>query len=883
MEIEAKFAIPNRQVYRSLLRLRTIAGFDLVPVRIIHVTDHYLDTADGRLLNAGYACRLRTEGEKVIATLKGLGEAADAIHRRDEQEVRLAAWDPDVHTWPAGPARELALSLTAGRPLQPLLDMEQRRAKAKVMAGPRVIAEWSLDEVRAAVGRRPAFYYELEAELLPDGTEPDLSAIAAELQGKHGLMPEPRSKFQRALATLRNRGTEVEGHLSAAERASLDALAAGADRELARRGQVVLGWADGLPTREIVARSGLSDGRVRFWLRAFRNQRMAMFEEEQEPQSAQSAQSEQSEQSKQPERAGSRHGGPVEAERSSSDRPPLTAPPVTAPTLAAPLTAASGTVTRRGKRRHALPTVAEFCEANGVDMTHAAFVAERAEELFNQLKPVHRLPRKRRKLLKHAALLSSVGAAGDPARPQRAGRDLILAQPLHDVSTNDRLALACIVAFQRERARPDKEPTMSALEPKQRAAVMALAALLHVAEALDFSRTQSTVIDAVEDAEKGRCEIVLSGPAAEVDALQATERGEAWFQIFKQELIFVALPPPAGAEAADEAAGIGPLAATQAGFSLPPEFSKLAGDEPMSEAGRKVLLLHFSKMLANEAGTRAGEDIEALHDMRVATRRMRAAYGIFAEHYEADAVAPFNKALRRTGRSLGTVRDLDVLIEKAETFQAGFAPEEAASLEPLLDEWRTRRAVARRHMLDHLDSAAYHEFVQAFGDFLMTPGAGAHAIPPGEPMPFQVRHIVPRLIFTRYEVVRAYEPIIDAAPPTTYHALRIDCKRLRYALEFFRDVLGAEAPGLIKQVTEMQDLLGALQDSHVAEGLIEEFLREQTKRKKKAAAAPLDGVQAYLLSQHGIQEDLLVQFPRLWAGLVGPDFRRSLALAVAAL
>jgi hypothetical protein len=78
-------------------------------------------------------------------------------------------------------------------------------------------------------------------------------------------------------------------------------------------------------------------------------------------------------------------------------------------------------------------------------------------------------------------------------------------------------------------------------------------------------------------------------------------------------------------------------------------------------------------------------------------------------------------------------------------------------------------------------------------------------------------------------------------------------------------------------------LLGALQDSHVAEGLIGEFLAGQTRRKKKAAAVRLDGVEAYLASQHGIQEDLLVQFPRLWAGLVGPDFRGRLALAVAAL
>ena len=77
------------------------------------------------------------------------------------------------------------------------------------------------------------------------------------------------------------------------------------------------------------------------------------------------------------------------------------------------------------------------------------------------------------------------------------------------------------------------------------------------------------------------------------------------------------------------------------------------------------------------------------------------------------------------------------LIEQAKMAeQAGFEADDAKNLEPLLDDWHTRREVARRRMLDHLDSAAYHEFVQAFGDFLMTPGAGAREIPPGEPVPY---------------------------------------------------------------------------------------------------------------------------------------------------
>ena len=187
-------------------------------------------------------------------------------------------------------------------------------------------------------------------------------------------------------------------------------------------------------------------------------------------------------------------------------------------------------------------------------------------------------------------------------------------------------------------------------------------------------------------------------------------------------------------------------------------------------------------------------------------------------------------------------------------------------------------------MLEYLDSPAYRRFVADFQAFLTTPGAGALPIEAGVPTPYQVRHVAPRLIFTRYEAVRAYEPILDGAPLTTYHALRIDFKRLRYELEFFREVLGPETPDLIKTTVAMQDLLGALQDAYVAEGLIGEFLAAQkAKRKKRYAGGELADVEAYLETQRAAQQTLVQEFPALWAEIVGPDFRRALALAVAAL
>jgi CHAD domain-containing protein len=132
--------------------------------------------------------------------------------------------------------------------------------------------------------------------------------------------------------------------------------------------------------------------------------------------------------------------------------------------------------------------------------------------------------------------------------------------------------------------------------------------------------------------------------------------------------------------------------------------------------------------------------------------------------------------------------------------------------------------------------------------------------------------------------VRAFERLLPGAPLLTYHALRIHCKGLRYALEFFRDLLGDEAPALIKQVTGMQDLLGELQDAHVAEALLDGFLRDHRKAaRKRPAEISLAGVEAYLEFQLARQAELVAAFPAPWAELLGLDFRRKLALAIAAM
>ncbi len=318
---------------------------------------------------------------------------------------------------------------------------------------------------------------------------------------------------------------------------------------------------------------------------------------------------------------------------------------------------------------------------------------------------------------------------------------------------------------------------------------------------------------------------------------------------------------------------------------LPLELNETVGvlpDDPMAEAARKVLRFSFERMLLNEPGSRLGENIEAVHDMRVATRRIRSAFRLFRPFFKPNAIKPLNHALRDVARLLGEVRDLDVFMEKAQHF-AQDNPE--SDLEPLVIAWQPRIDKARRALIRCLDSKAYARFVDQFHAFLTTPGAGARALPEGA-VAYQVRYIAPRLIYEHYEDVRAYNAVLKDASVTTLHALRIDFKRFRYTLEFFEEILGPEIERMIKATKIMQDHLGDLTDTQVARRVLVEFIDEQNAGYSGVPIfmrPDISGVQRYALATEAEQKRLLDTFPAAWANFNRNDVRRALALAVAVL
>ena len=226
--------------------------------------------------------------------------------------------------------------------------------------------------------------------------------------------------------------------------------------------------------------------------------------------------------------------------------------------------------------------------------------------------------------------------------------------------------------------------------------------------------------------------------------------------------------------------------------------------DPMAAAGRVVLRKQLLRMLEREPAARAGE-VLAIKQMRVATRRMRAAWRSFGDAYKKAARRMYVAELRRVARALGEVRDMDVLLEGVPT---------DAALVPLAQAWQARRSEAHARVVALLEDAAYDEFV---GDYLDFIGDGDAAVARTAPAQTVAEAAPARLAESADRMRAAGEAALAGGDAVAWHALRISARRLRYTVESLRVALDERAAAeAIARLVRVQDALGAMNDATVA-------------------------------------------------------------------
>jgi CHAD domain-containing protein len=239
----------------------------------------------------------------------------------------------------------------------------------------------------------------------------------------------------------------------------------------------------------------------------------------------------------------------------------------------------------------------------------------------------------------------------------------------------------------------------------------------------------------------------------------------------------------------------------------------------------------------------AERSVETVHDLRVASRRLRAFVVTFNEGIGRKSRSRLEKKLKRVTKTVAALRDLDVLVELVEQRRARAQSElEGASLEHLLetlDEQRSLAAAKAEKRLQKLDVDGLSELMRGAARDVTT------GLLPEEGQRAYARAVIERLIRDAAE----QEPPRDGQEHAEQlHRLRIALKELRYALEFLEPVLGAHFGILYARAEALQELLGKHHDLTVLGEVVVERSEALARRNRPSLAAGLQLANAALLA-----------------------------------
>jgi CHAD domain-containing protein len=144
----------------------------------------------------------------------------------------------------------------------------------------------------------------------------------------------------------------------------------------------------------------------------------------------------------------------------------------------------------------------------------------------------------------------------------------------------------------------------------------------------------------------------------------------------------------------------------------------LRADESFRTAAGKILWTRFEEMMSFTEVALEGKDIEGVHDMRVGSRRLRAALEMCRDVFPRAQYRPTLRSVKLLADALGKVRDLDVMIDGLEKDLAGRPSAQRLVLKGLRAEMISKRAKARTLLLETIDECERTDFARRFLAFV---------------------------------------------------------------------------------------------------------------------------------------------------------------------
>jgi len=903
MEIESKFLVMEETDFQALESLSKLASYSLSEAKIQLNEDIFFDTENRAIMASGYYLRVRkSSGEDGSwVTIKSLGGFEDGTHRREEY-VSFLPEGTSVIECPDYHIRNLIFEFTAGLDLFPVLSLKQKRAIRQVKMGKKLIAETYLDRVNLKSKGREKNYNEFEVELKSEGSSEELETIRLFLLKHYNLEESPFSKFERAFLFMENLPEKT--FLSLRERAFCAQLA---DQKnvYGKQAQILTGLDRRQSCEELSLLLKIPQTKIRALRSEFKEKRLSIF--------------------------------------------PFTTYKEKNPEFH--LQAGKNCISKKEKKALEFKqwNPENLLEYYGANKNRAEKSREYALTLFDGLSVYHGLGQEERKLLELAAFLKDTGNSIFPGEETRMSREILLTHPVKGLRIHEILMLALIIELQdlfvshyvsEKSLISTLKGFHTGLPPDLQNKALMLTAIMSIADLFESLEIQPGKIRSLENA----LEIEITGAVPGKAVKEFEAQSKLWKYLYGNKLLFsqaaedekaliekesetkeIETKKQAREEKKSEKKQAGEekksekkqvkeekrlekkqaeeekkLEKKQAAKEKNPEKKKcrLGGEvtvkptDSMAQLACRIFSYQFSCMLSHEEGTIKGKEIEELHDMRVAVRRMRAAAKVFESYLDFEQLEPHLKGLRRTLGSLGEVRDLDVFCEKAEKYLKTLPPEHENDLDSLFVVLTEEREKARKNMLEYLDSEKYRAFKRDFSDALASPETLILSVTnkKHDALPHRVREVLPSILYVRLADIRAYSEWVEGPylPVERLHRLRIAAKGMRYTLEFFESVLGEDAKTLIKELKALQDQLGDLHDTVVALNLLGSYLRtgewgsdesEKISGKKKYSEGA-EGIEAYLAYREEELQTLLNAFPDTWGKICNGNFRERIESAV---
>jgi CHAD domain-containing protein len=249
----------------------------------------------------------------------------------------------------------------------------------------------------------------------------------------------------------------------------------------------------------------------------------------------------------------------------------------------------------------------------------------------------------------------------------------------------------------------------------------------------------------------------------------------------------------------------------------PPPAAQPEPTAPVVDYLTWALAQHVGWLLAHDPGTRLGTEPESLHQLRVATRRLRAVLRTARPILLPTWVTTLEQELTWLSELLGPARDLDVQIAHFTEESAALNARDRTLLTQFIAHLRTQREAVQQMVVSELTSARYVELIRRLHQAAQAPSVMES--------PLTVRQLATREF---KKLRKAIHRLVPSPSDTALHTIRIKTKRARYAAELARSSVGKPAGRFIKSARAVQDLLGLHQDAIQAELHVRQFLKYST-------------------------------------------------------